>query len=216
MPMTDDERLQLPLLTDQLTRMRGMLYGYSDLFFGRIRDWAIVSIVLLVIAWAGIAPAAAAIVPFLVPFAFLETGYLFFYTVFARRYAERLERRINRLVGADVLIAHRLEAAYFYPPDAPKVAALSLGNPAGLVSVTTIGYTVGAGLLWLAGFSGLLSVSDGARGLGVLLVPGALVWTAAIAGYLVWTFWTRHDEARLLAELDRWEPGQGVPDPAVD
>lgn len=205
--MTDDERVELSLLTDQLTRMRGMLYGYSDLFFRRIRDWAIVSIVLLVIAWAGIVPAAAAVVPFLVPFAFLETGYLFFYTIFARRYGERLERRINRLVGSDALIAHRLEAAYFYPPDARKVAALSLGNPAGLMAVTTIGYTVGAGLLWLAGFSGLVSVADGARGLGVLLVPGAVLWTALIAGYLVWTFWTRHDEARLLAELDRWEPG---------
>ena len=207
MPVTDDERLELPLLTDQLTRMRGMLYGYSDLFFRRIRDWALVSIGLLVIAWSGIAPSAAAIVPFLVPFAFLETGYLFFYTVFARRYAERLERRINRLVGADVLIAHRLEAAYFYPPDARKVAALSLGNPAGLTSVSTIGYTVGAGLLWLAGFSGLLSVADQARGLGAVLVPGALLWTVAIGGYLVWTFWTRHDEERLLAALDRWEPG---------
>lgn len=205
--MTDDERLQLRLLTDQLTRMRGMLYGYSDLFFRRIRDWAIVSIALLVIAWAGIAPAAAAIVPFLVPFAFLETGYLFFYTVFARRYAERLERRINRLVGSDVLVANRLEAAYFYPPDARKVAALSLGNPAGLMSVSTLGYAVGAALLWVAGFSGLVSVAEGARGPGVLLVPGALLWTASIAGYLVWTFWTRQDEARLLAELDRWEPG---------
>lgn len=162
------------------------------------------AIALLVIAWAGIAPAAAAIVPFLVPFAFLETGYLFFYTVFARRYAERLERRINRLVGVDALIAHRLKAAYFYPPDARTLAALSLGNPAGLMSVTTVGYTVGAGLLWLAGFSGLLSLADGARGLGVLLVPGAVLWTAGIAGYLFWTFWTRHDEARLVAELDRW------------
>lgn len=208
MPTIDDDDVQLTLLTDQLNRMRGMLYGYSDLFFRRIRDWAIVSIALLVVAWAGVAPAAAAIVPFLVPFAFLETGYLFFYTVFARRFAERLERRINRLVGTDVLIAHRLEAAYFYPPDARKVAALSLGNPAGLMSVTTIGYAAGAGLLWLAGFSGLLAVAEGADGLGSLLVPGAVIWTAAIAGYLVWTFWTRHDEGRLLAELDRWEPGE--------
>lgn len=207
MATVDDDRLQIELLTAQLARMRGMLFGYSDLFFRRIRDWAVVSIALLVIAWTGVAPGAAAIVPFLVPFAFLETGYLFFYTVFARRYAERLERRINRLVGSDVLIAHRLEAAYFYPPDARKVAALSLGNPAGLMSVTTVGYTIGAALLWTAGFSGLLSVADGARDIGRLLVPAALLWTAGIAGYLLWTSWTRHDEARLLAELDRWDPG---------
>ena len=50
-----------------------------------------------------------------------------------------------------MLVAHRLEAAYFYPPDAPKIAAISLGNPLGMMSATTIGYTVGAALLWFVG-----------------------------------------------------------------
>jgi len=203
--MTDGARLELQLLTDQLGRMRAMLYGYSDLFFRRIRDWAVLAIALLVLGSTDVVPAAVAFVPFLVPFAFLETAYLFFYTVFARRFAERLERRINGLLDADVLVAHRLEAAYFYPPHAPKVAALSFGNPAGLMSVSTIGYTVGAGLLWVAGFSGLLGFAEGLDGPGALLVPAALTWTVAIAGYLVWTFVTRHDEARLVSELDRWE-----------
>ncbi|MEO5884211.1 MAG: hypothetical protein ABIQ58_01670 [Candidatus Limnocylindrales bacterium] len=205
MTMTDGARLELQLLTDQLGRMRAMLYGYSDLFFRRIRDWAVLAIALLVLGSTDVVPAAVAFVPFLVPFAFLETAYLFFYTVFARRFAERLERRINGLLDADVLVAHRLEAVYFYPPDAPKVAALSFGNPAGLMSVSTIGYTVGAGLLWVAGFSGLLGFAEGLDGLGALLVPAALAWTVAVAGYLAWTFLTRHDEARLVRELDRWE-----------
>jgi len=199
---------ELALLAGQLARMRAMLYGYSALFFARIRDWAVVTIALLVIGSTNVAPAAIAFVPFLVPFAFLETGYLFFYTVFARRYAERLERRINGHFGDDVLIAHRLEAAYFYPPDGPKVAALSFGNLAGFVSASTIGYTVGAGLLWIAGFAGLVAFADGQTGLAPLLVPAALVWAAAIAGYLVWTFLTRHDERRLMHELDRWEAGR--------
>ncbi len=80
------------------------------------------TLALLVIAGSGIFPAAVIAVPFLVPFAFLETGYLFFYTVFARRHAEYLERAINARFGRDVLVAHRLEAAYYYPPDAPKIA----------------------------------------------------------------------------------------------
>lgn len=209
MTIADPGPTELALLNDQLVRMRGMLYGYSALFFARIRDWAMVTLALLVIGSTDVAPAAVAFVPFLVPFAFLETGYLFFYTVFARRYAERLERRINNLLGDEVLIAHRLEAAYFYPPDAPKVAALSFGNLAGFVSASTIGYTVGAGLLWIAGFTGLLEFADGLTGLAPFLVPAALVWTAAIAGYLVWTFLTRHDERRLMRELDRWEAGGG-------
>ena len=184
-----------------------MLFGYSDLFFRRIRDWAIVTIALLVLASSGAFPTAVAFVPFIVPFAFLETAYLFFYTVFARRYAERLERRINTVTGVEALVAHRLEAAYFYPPDAPKIAALSVGHPLGMVSVSTIGYTLGAGILWVAGFSGLIVFAEGQDGLAGLLPAAAVAWTTAIAGYLVWSFLTRHDEARLLRELDRWEDG---------
>ena len=81
-----DERQELELLVAQLERMRGMLFGYSSLFFGRIRDWAIVSIALLVLGASGLVPVAIAPLPFIVPFAFLETGYLFYYTVFARRH----------------------------------------------------------------------------------------------------------------------------------
>jgi hypothetical protein len=195
----DDAETELRLLTAQLDRMRGMLFGYSDLFFRRIRDWSLVAIVLLVLGAGDIVPHATWILPFLVPFAFLETGYLFWYTVFARRYAERVERRINAMLGSDVLIAHRLEAAYFYPPDAPKVAALSTGNPLGMMSAATLGYTGGAGLLWGAGFLDLMG--NGPR----LLILAAVAWTAAIAAYLVWSSLTRRDEVRLLAELDRWQ-----------
>lgn len=210
MPPASD-RLESHLLRDQLTRMRGMLGHYSDLFFRRIRDWAVITIALLVLGSTEAFPAAIVFVPFLVPFAFLETAYLFFYTVLARRYAERLERRLNAIAGSEVLVAHRLEAAYLYPPDAPKVAALSAGNPLGMVSVVTLAYTAGAGLLWVAGFRGLQAfVSTAAEPAG-LLPLAALLWTGAIAGYLVWTFLTRHDEARLLRELDRWEAGWRQP-----
>ena len=65
------------------------------------------------------------------------------------------------------------------------------------MSAMTIGYTAGAALLWLAGMRGLLDVPQ-----RDLLVPLAIVWTAAIAVYLVMTYLTRHDERRLLAVLD--------------
>ena len=201
---------ELRLLADQLARMRGMLFGYSERFFERIRTWTVVTLALLVIAGSGIFPAAIVAVPFLVPFAFLETGYLFYYTVFARRHAEYLERAINDRLGRDVLVAHRLEAAYFYPPDAPKVAAISFGRPLGMMSAMTVGYSVGAALLWVTGMIGLLDLpnrlpaewreSQAAATPAFALV--ALAWTILIAGYLVWTFLTRHDEHRLLAELD--------------
>jgi len=197
-----------------------MLFGYSDLFFRRIRDWALVAIVLLVLGASGVVPVAVVFVPFVVPFAFLETAYLFWYTVFARRHAEYLERSINARFGHDVLVAHRLEAAYFYPPDKPKVAAFSLGDPAGMMSAATLGYTGGAALLWIAGMVGLVGwVADqDPGGFVALLPPAALTWTAVIAGYLVWASLARRDERRLLAELERSYPSGGArgPGPTSD
>src|SRR5690349_9139819 len=201
---------ELRLLADQLTRMRGMLFGYSERFFERIRTYLVLTLALLVVAGANIFPHASLAVPFLVPFAFLETGYLFFYTVFARRHAEYLERAINERFGRDVLVAHRLEAAYFYPPDAPKIAAFSTGNPTGMMSVMTLGYTVGAALLWLVGLQASLALAQeggavvllGMDATGVV-VAARLAWTVSIAGYPHYASVTRTDERRLLAELER-------------
>lgn len=203
------DELELRLLADQLDRMRGMLFGYSERFFERIRTWTLVTLALLVVGASGLAPAAFVPVPFLVPFAFLETGYLFFYTVFARRHAERLERAINERFGREVLAAHRLEAAYFYPPERAKIAAFSFGNPLGMMSAMTLGYTAGAALLWGAGMLGLVGWVE-AQGRTMFpvpvlvgyLVPLALAWTAVVAAYLVWAFLTRRDEDRLVRELD--------------
>ena len=206
---------ELRLLADQLSRMRGMLFGYSERFFERIRTYLLLTLALLVLAGSGLVPVAVVAVPFLVPFAFLETGYLFYYTVFARRHAEYLERTINARLGRDVLVAHRLEAAYFYPPDKPKIAALSLGNPLGMMSAMTLGYSVGALLLWIAGLAGSLASLDESGltvlppGLGTVIVAAQLLWTLAIAGHLVYAFLTRRDENRLIAELDR---SYGPPD----
>jgi hypothetical protein len=197
---------ELRILEDQLIRMRGMLFGYSERFFERIRTYLLLVLALLVVAGSGIFPAAVIAVPFLVPFAFLETGYLFFYTVFARRHAEYLERAINQRLGRDVLVAHRLEAAYFYPPDAPKIAGISMGNPLGMMSAVTLGYTAGAGLLWLAGVLGTINlVGAGQAGpdpIGSLVLPVQLVWTLAIAGHLMYSSLTRRDEKPLIAALD--------------
>ena len=199
---------ELRILEAQLTRMRGMLFGYSERFFERIRTWTLVSLALLLLANANIARGAVIGVPFLVPFAFLETGYLFYYTVFARRHAERLEQVINARFGREVLVAHKLEAAYFYAPDSPKIAAISVRRPLGMMSVMTIGYTVGAALLWIAGEGSLTSIAGVLHigflnwELGGLLVPASWVWTIAIALYLCWTFLARPDEKRLLAALD--------------
>ena len=153
-PVASDLQVEVGLLEHQLERMRGMLGEYSAMFFGHMRVWALATIALLVASrWEPLG-AAVVIVPFLVPFVFLEASYLFYYTVFARRHAAYLEVAIGARLGRPVLPAHTIEAAYFYDPEAPRISALSLARPLGHMSVMTVGYTVGASLLWAAGILG--------------------------------------------------------------
>jgi hypothetical protein len=200
---TEAERLEIDLLRDQLGRMRAMLYKFTHLFFVSIHVWAVGAIALLVLGSTAEWAAAALFVPFVVPLAFLETGYLFYYTVFARRHAERLEQAIDERLGRDVLVAHRLEAAYFYPPERPKIAFLSFGNPLGFASAMTVGYSVAAALLWTAGVvlsHGFVAQSPPGGLIGVV-VPAQVAWTAVVAAYLVWYFLARRDEDRLMRAL---------------
>jgi hypothetical protein len=188
---------ELRILEAQLDRMRGMLGAYSGLFFRQITIWGVVSLAL-----SGLSTGApvAVLLLFVVPFAFLEAGYTFYYTVFARRHAEFLERAISARLGRDVLAAHRLEAAYFYEPDAPKLSFLSFGRLSGYGSVMTIGYSIAAALLWGAGLDeSLTQVAAGGMHVGVLVA--GLLWTLGVTLYLLWHFLSRRDEERLLAAL---------------
>jgi hypothetical protein len=201
--------VRIDLLARQLERMRGMLGGYSVLFFAHMRTWAVVTVALLVASLWEPLGAASAIVPFLLPYVFIEASYLFWHTVFARLHAERLERAIDARLGEPVLVAHRLEAAWFYPPDRPKISALSLARPLSHMSAATVAYSAGAGLAWLTGllrWDAWRVANAGAGGPADLVTPLALAWTTLIGLYLVW-YWLRgDDERRLLAALDEAYP----------
>jgi hypothetical protein len=195
-----DSGEELRILEAQLDRMRGMLGAYSGLFFRQITIWGVVSVVLLTLSGLSTGAPVAVLLLFVVPFAFLEAGYTFYYTVFARRHAEFLERVISARLGRDVLAAHRLEAAYFYEPDAPKLSFLSFGRLSGYGSVMTIGYSIAAALLWGAGLDeGLAQVAAGGMHEGVLIA--GLLWTLGVTLYLFWHFLSRRDEERLLTAL---------------
>lgn len=201
--------LEVELLERQLVRMRGMLGGYSAMFFTHMRIWTLATIALLVVSQWEPLSMAVLVVPFLVPFVFLEASYLFFYAAFARRHAAYLEGAIGARVGRPILHAHTIEEAYFYDPRAAKISALSLARPLGHMSVMTAGYSAGAAILWL---TGLLLTTDrltGATGAAALVVPGALLWTIAVVVYLLWTWLTRHDERRLEAALQAAYPEAG-------
>jgi len=198
--MNERDRAELRLLEQQLERMRGMLGAYSGLFFRQITIWGVVSLVILALSGLSAGAPIGFLLTFIVPFAFLEAGYTFYYTVFARRHAEFIEKSINARFGRAVLPAHRLEAAYFYPPDAPKLSFLSFARLSGYGSVMTIGYSVAALLLWGAGMEeGLAQVAAG--GLDPALLWAAVAWTLGVTAFLLWHFLAKRDEKRLLVEL---------------
>jgi hypothetical protein len=198
--MNERDRAELRLLEQQLERMRGMLGAYSGLFFRQITVWGVVSLVILALSGLSAGAPVGFLLTFIVPFAFLEAGYTFYYTVFARRHAEFIEKSINARFGRAVLPAHRLEAAYFYPPDAPKLSFLSFARLSGYGSVMTIGYSVAALLLWGAGMEeGLAQVAAG--GLDPALLWAAAAWTLGVTTFLLWHFLAKRDEKRLLVEL---------------
>lgn len=209
--VTSAARDQLRISEAQLGRMRAMQYAYSALFFRQITIWGIVAIGLLALSNLDQFERAIACVPFIVPFAFLEAGYLFYYTVFARQHAEFLERAINAQLGRAALVAHRLEAAYFNDPAAPKLAFFSFARPSSFTSAMTVGYSIGALVLWVSGIEGSLALA--ADGSIPPIVPAlALLWTLGVTGYLLWHFLGRRDEERLLAELRAFY-GDGVGSP---
>jgi hypothetical protein len=198
--MNERDRAELRLLEQQLERMRGMLGAYSGLFFRQITVWGVVSLVILALSGLSAGAPIGFLLTFIVPFAFLEAGYTFYYTVFARRHAEFIEKSINARFGRAVLPAHRLEAAYFYPPDAPKLSFLSFARLSGYGSVMTIGYSVAALLLWGAGMEeGLTQVAAGS--LDPVLLWVAVAWTLGVTALLLWHFLAKRDEKRLLVEL---------------
>jgi hypothetical protein len=185
--------------------MRGMLFGYSSLFFVHMRVYTIVALGLLVASLWDPLGGAVLIVPFLVPFVFLEASYLFWYTVFARRHAEWVERALAAHTGSGIPAAHRLEAAYFYAPDDPAISALDLRRPTSHMSAATLGYMGGAGLLWVSAMVlGLEWIGRQVEASPLLgWIPAlAVLWTAGIALYLVWVWLRRPDERRLVDELE--------------
>ena len=159
---------------------------------------------------------AVLVVPFLIPFVFIEASYLFWYTVFARRHAEWVERALATRTGRGIPAAHRLESAYFYAPADPTIAALDLRRPLSPMSAATLAYMAGAGLLWLTAMIVGVEWIDRQAEASPLLgwVPlVAVLWTIIVAGYLVYTWLRRPDERRLIAELDAVYPDGRRPGP---
>jgi len=123
--------------------------------------------------------AAALLLPFAILYVGFHASYLFSYVIFARTFAAAIERRINRHLGAEILVAHRLEEAYFGAPGVPRLVAASLWRPLAFISAETWHFTVaGAALFAVGTLLGNVTAERLGEPWSQLFVPAAIGWAA--------------------------------------
>ena len=205
----------LRILEAQLGRVRAMLYRYYELFF-RFTGAGLVAVGALFIgAFWPPTQVAAIILPFAILYVGFHASYLFSYVIFARTFAAALERRINREVGAELLVAHRLEEVYFGAPGDPRLVAASLRRPATFIAAETWHFTlVGAVLFVVSVFMGHATVQRVGEPWMTWYVPVVIGWALLNGAYLAWHFLVRRDQRAIERVLaDAYDPAT---EPEVD
>lgn len=192
----------LRLLEEQLGRMRGMLYNYYDQFYRFLHISIVVLIVLIVVALAGV-ERAILLGPFYVVYVGFHSSYLFSYVILARTYATAIERRLNRHIGSDLLIAHELEAAYIFPFSRRRFVAFSPVNRGSFLSAETVQFTAGGALLFAVLSVWSIRIAWDISALwGLVYLAGLLLWGAGNLGYLMWYYFVSDYERRPRAILE--------------
>lgn len=194
----------------QLIRMRGMNAAYHRRFFSDIR-FVIILTLGLFLAGAAVDPRLYLAVPIVAILGASQTAFDASYLIFSRHYAARLETHINQQLGAEVLVAHRLEDEYLFPLDSPKLVTLDFRRFSWFGFMTALYTFVGVG----AYIGGLLASLDvigneiGIRVGGVYLIALAVLTVVPVAVGL-WWFVGGEGERRLRAVLDTAFPASPV------
>jgi hypothetical protein len=182
----------LRLLEAQLSRMRSMLYRYYELFYRFVSGGLVAVGVLFIGAFWPPTQAAALLLPFVILYIGFHASYLFSYVIFARTFAAALERRINRELGSEVLVAHRLEEVYFGAPADPRLVAGSLRRPLTMIAAETWHFTVvGAALFVVSAFMAHATVQRVGDPFATWYVPALVGWALLNGAYLAWYFIVR-------------------------
>ncbi len=192
----------LRLLEAQLGRMRSMLYRYYELFYRFVFGGLVAVGALFISAFWPPTQAGAMLLPFVILYVGFHAASLFSYVVFARTFASAIERRINRELGADILVAHRLEVAYFGAPGDPKLVAGSLRRPLTMLAAETWHFTIaGAALFTVSTLLGSATVQRLGSPWSDVYVPVVLGWALLNGAYLAWYFVARRDQRAIEALL---------------
>lgn len=188
-------------LHKQLERMRAMLYKYSDLFYKLIVVGIIMIILMAVAGMTETLRATVLVIPFFTIYIGVQSAYFLTYVIFARVYATGIEKRLNRHMQDDVLIAHRIEAEYLFPLRGPQFAGVPARFGQTFIGFLTIHFwLLGAGVIALSAYRAwqLLPALAGefppVRYYFILLGG----WSVLHLVYLVWYFGARRYERRIM------------------
>lgn len=204
-PLTPDG---LRILEAQLSRMRAMLYRYYELFYRFTSGGLVASGALFIGSFWPPTQVASVLLPFVIIYIGFHAAHLFSYVLFARTHATALERRINREIGAELLIAHRLEDIYFGAVDDPRFVAASLRRPLTMLAAETWHFTI-AGAAFLVVGTLIANVTVGRVGepWATFYVPAVVGWALLNGAYLAWYFIGRRDQRAIQRVLtDVHEP----------
>jgi hypothetical protein len=186
----------LELTMRQLERMRSMQYAYHAKFF----QWMIIILVIAIVLLLFGGSTGRLLLPFVVVTGGVMASFYLHFCDFARLHASVLERKINRLLGRDVLIGHRIESLYFYPLDEPKLSGFVPSRPWSFFSFFTLHWTFLWLALWTLGaWSSWQILSDSAAWVYFTLL---LLWSAGNTAYLAWYFLVARDWKAVKKELE--------------
>lgn len=200
---------QLDIAAAQLTRMRSMNALYHRRFFLDVQFSVVVITALAVAGFAGV-DQVFLLVPFVALLGAAQTAFDASYLIFARHYATALEASINRQLGTEVLVAHRLEADYLFPLNQTKVVTLAFGSGFTWFGFMTAFYTVLGALAYVAAIAlGWQELADAGGAVTALYLVALGSLTAATLAAGLWWFVGGEGERRLHAVLSDYSPGRG-------
>lgn len=190
------------LAAQQLGRMRGMIRFYHERFFSDVR-FTTLSLLSLFVLGAWEVPLAYLLIPPVAVLGASQTAFDASYLIFSRHYATSLERRLNEVAGARVLVANEMEDAYLFPLDTRKVVTVPVKGPFTWFGFMTLLYTalgiIAFGFGLALGWDTLMSSGLGwtVSYLGAL---GLVTVSCLVVGW--WWFVGGVGERRLTAILD--------------
>ncbi len=117
---------EITILNNQLSRMRSMNKYYHDQFLFDIRILFFFTIIFHYLALSN--NTAYMLIPFISLFGSVLLSFHAHYLIFSRNYSEFIEIKMNKILGNDVLIAHKLENKYLFPIKDRKIVVAKLGS----------------------------------------------------------------------------------------